>query len=1190
MMDKLLLDRYQLEAELGSGGMGVVYRARDNLLERDVAVKLLSTGSTGSQGHSRLLEEARSAARLNHPNIVSIYDVGEADGTPFIIMEFVEGKTLEADKPETIGEVVLIARQLCAALEHAHSYGIIHRDLKPENVIITPNGTPKLMDFGLARSVASRLSEERGISGTVYYMAPELLLGQKFDGRADLYALGAVLYELLTQQLPFSADDPLAVISQHLYAPVVPPQVHRPDILKTLNDLIIRLLSKQPQDRPSSAREVARLLEQVDFPGDGPVVEAGTNIQLPLLDRLIRGRFIGRDVELKALRQRWGIAQEGQGHLVLISGEPGIGKSRLANEIIAYARLHGAYVLQGGSYEYETKMPYLPFVEGLRDWVHDQPPEVIRDRLAHTAVELTKLAPEIEAKLGPLEPNPPLTPDQERLRLFDNISRFLQNLATEKGLLVFFDDLHWADQSTLSLLHYLLRRLNADRVLFLGAYREIELDRKHPLSAALVDLNRERLVTRIQLKRFTEQECSTLLATMFGQEQITDEFSQAIYRETEGNPFFIEEVAKALVEQGQIYLEEGQWEREAIHELIVPQSIKEAIGRRLDRLNPECIEVLQSAAVIGKDFEFSHLAAVVDLDEDLLLDFLDEANRAQLVEATSGEKFVFTHDKIREVLYEELNPIRQRRLHRRIMGVIEELYADQVKEHIADLAYHAVLGGELEKGLGYSTQAGEEAFRVFAHEEALNFYQNARDCAVSLDSNERLAAIDETIGDIYLDRGHIDRAVESYERALSKSESFETKARLKGKIGSAYTSVGDERSLDYLDAALEELDPESQRDELAHSLAMMARNYHYRAQYDRSIEYLERAREMAEPGGNALILSDIYGYLSGSYQHTGRYKDSNFWAEKNISWGEEKEYPAATAIGHEFLAENAILQGDWHTVLHHADLDHRLGVRIGALSRIAWSGFGKLGGYRGLGNLEAAKSEGWSKIKIAEDIGERRLVVWIKSFLALVETDLAEDQAALELVKSAVDLANEQGEPALISVSCLAQGYYYLQRGEWGRALQFLDSQEVIQSRRHSLGLFPETWAVYAESLLSSGDLDESQKLAEQLLAQTRKRGEHHLEALATRIRGQIFARQERWDQAFEAYRDAIEQFNRLGSKLELGRAFYHRSLLYQERGEKEKAAQDSSRALGIFVETGARRDAERAAAIMTNTAPNPAA
>jgi serine/threonine-protein kinase len=222
MIGTTLLDRYRIDAELGRGGVGVVYRARDLFLERDVAVKILEkSGGTGldTEARLRLLHEARAAAQLNHPNIVTVFDAGQSGELHFIIMELVEGRSLQEQRPELLAEALSIGQQVCAALQHAHTHGIIHRDLKPGNVILAADGTAKLTDFGLARSIASHITIEGKIVGTVFYLPPEQAMGKEVDARTDLYALGVMLYELVTGRLPFTADEPLAVISQHLYAP-----------------------------------------------------------------------------------------------------------------------------------------------------------------------------------------------------------------------------------------------------------------------------------------------------------------------------------------------------------------------------------------------------------------------------------------------------------------------------------------------------------------------------------------------------------------------------------------------------------------------------------------------------------------------------------------------------------------------------------------------------------------------------------------------------------------------------------------------------------------------------------------------------------------------------------------------------------------------------------------------------------
>jgi len=232
MIGTLIEDRYLIESELGRGGMGIVYRAEDTLLERPVAVKVVSASGLGTEGRNRLLQEARAAARLNHPNIVAVHDVGVAsvpdqvEPTSYIVMELVEGQTLRDFQPQDMAQIIQVAIAMCDALEAAHQQGIIHRDLKPENVVVTPTDTVKLMDFGLARVYGKeRLTEEGTFMGTLSYLAPEVILGQEADARSDLYAFGVLLYEISAGKPPFEAENLTAVISQHLHAPIVPPSV-----------------------------------------------------------------------------------------------------------------------------------------------------------------------------------------------------------------------------------------------------------------------------------------------------------------------------------------------------------------------------------------------------------------------------------------------------------------------------------------------------------------------------------------------------------------------------------------------------------------------------------------------------------------------------------------------------------------------------------------------------------------------------------------------------------------------------------------------------------------------------------------------------------------------------------------------------------------------------------------------------
>ncbi len=566
MIGTTLQNRYRLEAELDQGGMGTVYRAYDTLLDRPVALKVLSTTGLGTEGRARLLREARAAARLNHPNIMAIYDAGEANGMPFIVMELLPGRTLRDYQPHSLDEAVTIAAQICLALEHAHTNGIIHRDLKPENVMLLssparPAVPPlsghgkgegraqggvkvKLMDFGLAfHTGATRLTQEGLLVGTIAYLAPELIESKPATVSSDLYALGVMLYELAARRPPFTGETLMAVLSQHLYAPVVPPSTYNVVIPPALDALIGQLLAKRPEDRPPSAAEVHRALETFEQPSATAQSHYST-IEHSLLDRMVRGRLVGRERELADAQQIWQRAAAGEGQVLLISGEPGIGKTRFARELMAQARFNGAQVLLGECYA-EGSAPYAPLaqvIQASQDPSGFGNPEGLTPSLI---ADLLTIAPALRGSYPDVPPNPPLEPQAEQQRIFDHVVAFLSGLAARAPVLLVVDDAHWADRATLALLRHVARRARPLRLLITLTYREIELDEARPFNTVLIDLNRERLATRLKLTRFDRDQTRAMLATLF-QEEVTADFLDAVYRETEGNPFFIEEVCKAL--------------------------------------------------------------------------------------------------------------------------------------------------------------------------------------------------------------------------------------------------------------------------------------------------------------------------------------------------------------------------------------------------------------------------------------------------------------------------------------------------------------------------------------------------------------------------------------------------------------------------------------------------------------------
>jgi tetratricopeptide (TPR) repeat protein len=456
----------------------------------------------------------------------------------------------------------------------------------------------------------------------------------------------------------------------------------------------------------------------------------------------IQGTFVGRQREMGELKAALEEALSGQGRLVMLAGEPGIGKTRTARELASHAESQGTQVLWGWCYEEAGAPPYWPWFQPLRSYIQHQDPDQLRSQMGPAAADIAEIIPEVREKLPGLEPPPALEPEQARFRLFDSVTTFLENASQAQPLLLALDDLHWADKSSLLLLQFLTRQLGGSRLLVVGCYRDVELSRQHPLSETLAQLSREPVFRRMLLRGLSQDDTHRFLEVTAGISP-TSRLVEAVHSHAEGNPFFIGEVVRLLQERGELSDEYASLPQG----LRIPEGVREVIGQRLNRLSQWCNETLTIASVIGREFDFKLLRILSsEAADNELLGVLDEALKAHLIEELpgAGEQYEFTHALVQQALAEELSGSHRVRLHARIAEALEVLYGTKAEAHAAELAHHyaearAVLGTE--KLVRYSLLAGERALAAYAHEAALEHFQQGLEAKESQPMDAEKAAL-----------------------------------------------------------------------------------------------------------------------------------------------------------------------------------------------------------------------------------------------------------------------------------------------------------------------------------------------------------------------------------------------------------------------------------------------------------------
>ena len=851
--------RFLLQEILGQGAQSVVWLARDmadlpDTADREpgvvasaprVAVKLLcpkpgpgrSVSRVRPSDLLRMRHEAAALAVLGHPAIVGLVRAGVEDGIIYLALEYCPGDSLERlIARRTVQDPIQVARwgtELCDALAMAHGRGILHRDIKPGNVILT-RGRARLLDFGMASVRGLHADLDRGvILGTLPYMPLEAWgLGDELaDGRADIYGLAATLYELLTGRRAFAGASPSQILEAHRCGPPTDPCLLEPRVPRSLGDVLLKALAREPGDRYQTAAGMGADLRRLAGQQPCDAFPLGRHDSAT---RLVVPRFVGREDELEAALDRVFQAAVGEGGIVLVESEPGGGRSRFLTTLADRIRAGGGLVLAGRCHGLDHDLPYDAAVQALAHFRAQLPLlsegergsrlQSLRHQLQGRTDPVLTLVPSLQDTLERTGSPTPLPGDRSRSRFVAALRDALLGTAAEgRPTMVLLDDVHRADDATRDLLLALAREVRQHPVLLLVSAVRVHGQNEQPVTRSmdgptrnfLLDLAMAagRAFSQVSLKPMDTDEVSGLAASMLRcPTTAVDELAGWLERAAEGNPLRVVQLVRELVEAGAIRRDPGAWrvDMAAVRNVGLPADLADGIRHRVESLDDRTRRVLAAAATLGAEFRTDRLARMMlelGTSPALVLHALDLAERAGLIRNISPadadfQDWRFPHELMRRELAGRWPLTDGPRLHAAVARILSggRRPEDLDDAHLFAVARHALMSPDPSHAVSLALRAGSRALATFAHASALELFTVAARRATG-QRQIREALLGQ--GRALLQGGRPRGAVAVLDRALDVSQGPDHRAEVLACRGEAWAARCrfDEADVDLFEAA-----------------------------------------------------------------------------------------------------------------------------------------------------------------------------------------------------------------------------------------------------------------------------------------------------------------------------------------------------------------------------------------------------
>ena len=1251
MKDRIISGRYKIEHKIGEGGTSVVYLGHDTKNnKRKVAVKMLRKNriSRRIEDIIRFRNEAGTVSKLNNPNIIKVYEIDEFEDSHYIVMEYIDGKSLQNIMKEgndyNLNKILDIITQISDTLGYIHNAGMVHRDLKPSNIMINEKKETKLIDFGLAQiKEFSKIKSTETIVGTFSYMSPEQcgVIKRTIDERSDLYSLGIIFYQLLTDQLPFNGNSISSIIHQHIAKTPESPRKRRKDIPEVLGKIMLKLIEKDPEKRYQSARGLLNDLAKYK--------KGERNFVLGLKDKLVKLSYrtilIGRDEELNQLKTIFNDALNGKGSVCLIDGQAGRGKTRLVEELQDYVYAKDGSIISGKCFSGDNKMPYGVFKETLNVYItkynnysekkRSEVKEKIKKGLGELGMIILNLNPIMKEIIGECPPLVELEPDRENKRFLMVVSRFFQELALiEDGLVFILEDLQWSDEAGHKLMMEITQNISGFPLLIIGTYRNNEVNKAHELKKYIeISKENELPLHEIHIDLFDKKKMNQFISHLLHEnEENTTEISDFILQKSKGNPFFATEVLKQLINENALFYKDSNWNinHKILDKMEISSSILEIVLKRISLLNKKEINILSYAAVIGRRFDIKLLFKLTEFKKQEIIEIIDKSIKLQLLKEDLQEKgkMLFVHDKIKEAFYSNIEKVKLKKLNLEIAKTIEKMNKDTIEDVIFDLAYHYIEAADKENTLQYAYSAGIKAKEGYANEEALKYFSIGRDILEEQGqkSQDRWLEFMEEIGDVYLIIGKNDEAIKISMQILPFMKTKFRKAAIYKKISEAYFKKADwencekygkiglkllgeklpVKKVSVIFGIIKQLithilhnflpiifirkkpNPQSKKYKLIIWFYIILEWSYILSDISKFIRSVLRMINLSE---SKIGMSKELGMSIGAYASVCMaiplFKSAVKNHEKAISLRTKLNDEWGVAQSLQFLGFCYEWQGEYEKGNEYFKKSIHIFNKIGDTREIGMSTVGLVHNYYYLSSYDKAKITTDQYFKIVDHAKNNYGISDYYINMARCNLEAGDHEKALKNALKSYTLSNEKNIWFIHCVASIELGIQFLEKGDIKRALEYLEEADSLYSKnnflkQYTIHLFPYLTECYIEQYKinkKKKDLAKIKKSCKISLSITKSWNTHY--CIAVRVSAKYYALIGNIKKAEKLLSQSIELCLKFDRKYELAKSLYEYALFLDQINRKKESNNKLQSAYRIFKELDAKVYLKRTANLL---------